>query len=239
MTAKKVITVIVLFVTTVYLLFMFFDNLPWSMVICGLLAQAIHAIILTDFPYVKLMSVQFIGAVAMLFVNHYLAFSFFTQYYFNFAEVMWPNMACQHRQITMIFQCISNKKLFIHFQVLGYFTVCLWIVPFALFVSLNANDNVLPTVNERTALLSMSAYFSVYQFINFEIIDGEMFSCLVNDEIQINHCTLFSTQFAIFDNSNRQTNLRPNELSLIPVNAIDDLEINTFHNFYSIHFVCN
>lgn len=38
-------------------------------------------------------------------------------------------------------------------QVLGYFTICLWIVPFALFVSLNANDNVLPTVNERTSLL--------------------------------------------------------------------------------------
>lgn len=39
------------------------------------------------------------------------------------------------------------------FQVLGYFTICLWIVPFALFVSLNANDNVLPTINERSSLL--------------------------------------------------------------------------------------
>lgn len=86
--AKKVITIIVLFVTTVYLLFMFFDNLPWSMVICGLVSQALHAIILTDFPYVKLMSVQFIGAVVMLFVNHYLAFNFFTQRYFNFTEVI-------------------------------------------------------------------------------------------------------------------------------------------------------
>lgn len=45
--------------------------------------------------------------------------------------------------------------MIIHFQVLGYFTVCLWIVPFGLFVSLSANDNVLPTVNERTTLLSM------------------------------------------------------------------------------------
>lgn len=86
-TAKKVITILVLFVTTVDLLFIFVDNLPWSMVICGLLSQTLHAIILTDFPYVKLASVQFIGAVILLFVNHYLAFSFFTQYYFNFTEV--------------------------------------------------------------------------------------------------------------------------------------------------------
>ncbi|XP_055308350.1 protein TEX261 [Sitodiplosis mosellana] len=122
--AKKVITVEVLFVTTVYLLFVFSDNLPWSMVICGLLSQMLHAVILTDFPYVKLVSIQFIGAVVMLFINHYLAFSYFTQNFYSFSEV------------------------------LGYFTVCLWIVPFAFFVSLNANDNVLPTVNERTTLLT-------------------------------------------------------------------------------------
>lgn len=86
-TAKKVITIIVLFVTTVYVLFMFLDNLPWSMVICGLGSQVLHAIILTDFPYVKLLSIQFIGSIAMLFVNHYLAFQFFTQQYYNFSEV--------------------------------------------------------------------------------------------------------------------------------------------------------
>lgn len=67
---------------------MFLDNLPWSMVICGLVSQALHAIILTDFPYVKLASIQFIGAVVMLFVSHYLAFSYFTQHYYSFTEVI-------------------------------------------------------------------------------------------------------------------------------------------------------
>lgn len=85
--AKKVITVEVLFVTTIYLLFIFSDNLPWSMVICGLFSQILHAVILVDFPYVKLVSIQFIGAVIMLFINHYLAFSFFTQHFYSFSEV--------------------------------------------------------------------------------------------------------------------------------------------------------
>lgn len=85
--AKKAITIIVLFVTTLYLLFMFLDNLPWSMVICGLVSQVLHAIILTDFPYVKLMSIQFVGSIVMLFANHYLAFKFFTQQYYSFSEV--------------------------------------------------------------------------------------------------------------------------------------------------------
>lgn len=31
-------------------------------------------------------------------------------------------------------------------QILAYFTFCLWLVPFAFFLSLSANDNVLPTL---------------------------------------------------------------------------------------------
>ena len=30
---------------------------------------------------------------------------------------------------------------------MAYFTICLWLVPFAFFVSLSANENVLPTMN--------------------------------------------------------------------------------------------
>ena len=37
---------------------------------------------------------------------------------------------------------------------LAYFTICLWLVPFAFFVSLSANENVLPTMAEKRPLLS-------------------------------------------------------------------------------------
>lgn len=130
----------------------------WSMIICGLVSQVLHAIILTDFPYVKLLSVQFVGTIVMLFVNHYLAFKHFTWQYYNFSEVNEMNEFDWFVQIEAkhIFNLIWMEFLF---QVLGYFTICLWIVPFALFVSLSANDNVLPTVNERTTLLSMFVFF--------------------------------------------------------------------------------
>ena len=36
---------------------------------------------------------------------------------------------------------------------MAYFTLCLWLVPFAFFVSLSANENVLPTTSERRPLL--------------------------------------------------------------------------------------
>lgn len=69
------------------------------------------------------------------------------------------------------------------FQVLGYFTVCLWIVPFALFVSLSANDNVLPTVNERTTLLSMfqiTTFFSFSYHIPVYLISWFVFPSLLS-----------------------------------------------------------
>lgn len=31
-------------------------------------------------------------------------------------------------------------------QFLAYFVICVWLVPFGLFVSLGVNDNVLPTI---------------------------------------------------------------------------------------------
>ena len=50
-------------------------------------------------------------------------------------------------------------------QVMAYFTVCMWLVPFSFFVSLSANENVLPTLSESRPLLSrendvVSNYFS-------------------------------------------------------------------------------
>lgn len=48
---------------------------------------------------------------------------------------------------------------------MAYFTLCLWLVPFSLFISLTANDNILPTMaDERTHLLNdndiVTNYFS-------------------------------------------------------------------------------
>ncbi|NXX83392.1 TX261 protein, partial [Urocolius indicus] len=53
-------------------------------------------------------------AVLVIF-NHYLAFQYFAEEFYQFSEV------------------------------LAYFTFCLWLIPFAFFVSLSAGENVLPS----------------------------------------------------------------------------------------------
>lgn len=84
--AKKIISYLVLTTTLIYVLFLFMDRLPWSMVLCGLIAQAMHGLIMANFPYVQFLSVPFIGAFSMLLVNHWLAFEFFAQNYYTFSE---------------------------------------------------------------------------------------------------------------------------------------------------------
>ena len=56
----------------------------------------------------------------------------------------------------------------LNLQVMAYFTICMWLVPFAFFVSLSANENVLPTLGERRHLMAedndvVSNYFSKKQ----------------------------------------------------------------------------
>merc|ERR1719435_922123 len=116
-----------------------FENIPSTLIICGVIAQIAHLSLLSSFPFFSATSPSFIVAVLMVIVNHYLAFSYFGSNYYPFSEVM------------------------------AYFTICQWLVPFAFFVSLSANENVLPTMAERSPLMSpgdddvVSNYFNKKQ----------------------------------------------------------------------------
>lgn len=112
---KKVITIVAQTTIVLYIVFIFTDDFSWSIIVFGIFSQIIHLIILRNFPDVKLLSLEFIGGVILLFVNHWLAYQHFERNFHNISEI------------------------------LAYFCLCLWLVPFALFVSLSANDQVLPT----------------------------------------------------------------------------------------------
>lgn len=98
--------------------------------IFGILAQISHLLILRTFPEVRIASLEFIAAVILLIVNHYLSYTYFNEVYYSLSEI------------------------------LGYFTLCLWLVPFSLFVSLSANDQVLPTYQEKNEEDVVTNYFS-------------------------------------------------------------------------------
>ncbi|XP_030763965.1 protein TEX261 [Sitophilus oryzae] len=128
--AKKIIWWMNTIITVLYILLWIFEDLPTSMTVCGILAQLCHFVILSNFPFVAFTSPFFIISVIFVVINHYLAFRYFSSTYHPFSEVI------------------------------AYFTLYLWLVPFALFVSLSANDNVLPTLAERQDIDVVSNYLS-------------------------------------------------------------------------------
>ncbi|XP_066245574.1 protein TEX261 [Euwallacea similis] len=128
--AKKVIWWMNVTVTSLYVFLWLFENFPTVMIICGILAQVCHFMILSNFPFVAFSSPQFIFGMIFVVVNHYFAFSYFSSTYHPFSEVI------------------------------AYFTLYLWLVPFALFVSLSANDNVLPITTDLSDVDVVSSYIS-------------------------------------------------------------------------------
>ncbi|XP_025419814.1 protein TEX261 [Sipha flava] len=94
-----------------------FDNVPLTLIAIGLLSHIIYYLLLTDFPHFNLTSLSFIMSIILLVGNHVLAFKYFRQRYSTLSEVI------------------------------SYFTVCLWTVPFMYLLSLSANDNTLPVTN--------------------------------------------------------------------------------------------
>ncbi|KAH6947614.1 hypothetical protein HPB50_020191 [Hyalomma asiaticum] len=131
----KIIRILILVTLAIYIGLFVFEDFPTTMIGCGVLSQVMHMLVLRTFPFFNLYSVPFLSASALVILNHYLAFNYFSNKAYSLSEV------------------------------LAYFTLCLWLVPFAFVVSLNANDSVLPTLAERRPLLSddndvVSNYFS-------------------------------------------------------------------------------
>lgn len=119
----KLIKYLTLITLGIYIGLFLFEELSTTMILVGVVAQITHLMLLQNFPFFTMTSPSFLLSIALVVVNHYLAFQFFGQNYYPFSEVM------------------------------AYFTLCLWLVPFAFFVSLSANENVLPTTSERKPLL--------------------------------------------------------------------------------------
>ncbi|KAK9497623.1 hypothetical protein O3M35_004315 [Rhynocoris fuscipes] len=113
--SKKIIFWMTNIVLLLFVGLLLFEDIPLPLLVSGILSQIFHHLIICNFPYFEVTSFSFIGAVCLFFVNHYLAFSYFSFTPYSFSEVM------------------------------AFFTLCLWLIPFSLFVSLSANDNVLPS----------------------------------------------------------------------------------------------
>ncbi|TNY23982.1 transmembrane adaptor Erv26-domain-containing protein [Rhodotorula diobovata] len=128
------------------------DGLPWHLVAVGIVA---HLVYLQNFsrtwPTISLTSLTFILSCLLVLLSHFLSFRHFSA----------RSAAAAHHGRYTHYNAYDSRRgrhggggghgagapeSFL--DVATYFAVCVWLVPFYLFLSLSANDNVLPSSGE-------------------------------------------------------------------------------------------
>eukprot|EP00899_Mesostigma_viride_P029458 jgi/Mesvir1/9698/Mv12176-RA.1 len=115
---KKVIQHVIQGIVALQVLLLLFDRLPLLCIAVGVSAHGAYYRLLRTFPYISLSSTDFLASVGLLVINNICWFRYFLY-----------DPACRYLSLEYM---------------LGFMLVNTWLVPFAFFISLAANESVLP-----------------------------------------------------------------------------------------------
>ncbi|KJZ80106.1 hypothetical protein HIM_00820 [Hirsutella minnesotensis 3608] len=129
--AKRLLTRLIYTVIVAQVALWLFDGFPFWSTLVGIVAHVVYLGNMRRFPFVKLSDPLFLLACVLVLSDHYLWFR-----HFSHTQMRAHQRSSYYEQADMpSFTMIAS-----------YFGLCVWLVPFALFVSLSAGDNVLPTM---------------------------------------------------------------------------------------------
>eukprot|EP00755_Sulcionema_specki_P017270 Sspe_Gene.64014::Locus_37357_Transcript_1_1_Confidence_1.000_Length_1090::g.64014::m.64014 len=115
--AKKILRWSVQLVVVVEVILLVLQEAPWYTCLVGIIAHLSYAMLLSNYPFAQLTSPSVVLSVVLFVIDNYLWFSFFVDY------------STPHFSVA---------------QVAGYFSTCVWPVPFGLFITLSDPSQGLP-----------------------------------------------------------------------------------------------
>ena len=141
--SAKVLRRMIYVVIVVQILLWVVDGFPFYLTILGVASHGVYMSNLRHFPIVKLTDIWFLLSCALVVGNHWLWFRHFSDAPIQGyrAEKM-----MRDRYSTSAY---TSQPTFT--EIASYFGLCVWLVPFALFVSLSAGENVLPSMGSEYA----------------------------------------------------------------------------------------
>lgn len=131
--ARRLLTRLIYGIIAVQILLMLIDRFPISLSLLSIASHLVYASNLRRFPIVKLSDPLFILSCVLVGLNHWLWFR-------HFSKPLPPSNNWRQPY------GVNYEEMPSFSEVASYFGLCVWLVPFALFVSLSAGDNVLPTM---------------------------------------------------------------------------------------------
>ncbi|KAH6866699.1 transmembrane adaptor Erv26-domain-containing protein [Alternaria rosae] len=143
--AKKLLYRLIYGVVGIQVLLLVVDRFPIGLSALSVVSHFIYAQNLRRFPIVKLTDPLFLASCALVIANHYLWFRHFSA----------PPASSYS---SYPYSRDANIPTFT--EIASYFGLCVWLVPFALFVSLSAGENVLPSMGSEYATGDGSTYIT-------------------------------------------------------------------------------
>ncbi|KAF2198029.1 DUF396-domain-containing protein, partial [Delitschia confertaspora ATCC 74209] len=144
--AKRLLTQLIYAIIGLQLLLILVDRFPFGLSLLSVLSHIIYAQNLRRFPIVKLSDPLFLLSCGLVIVNHYLWFRHFSNPPIHTTNATYPY--------------IHDSSVPTFTEIASYFGLCIWLVPFALFVSLSAGENVLPSMGSEYATGEGSSFIS-------------------------------------------------------------------------------
>ncbi|KAH9827196.1 Protein SVP26 [Teratosphaeria destructans] len=145
--AKKVLTRLIYAIIAAQVLLALVDKLPWTLSALSIASHVVYLQNLRRFPIVKLTDPVFIASCILVLVNHWLWFR-------HFSAPPPPKDRYGYWEA---------QDLPTFTEIASFFGLNVWLVPFALFVSLSAGENVLPSMGSEYATGQGSSYISAGQ----------------------------------------------------------------------------
>ncbi|KAI2623553.1 transmembrane adaptor Erv26 [Hypomontagnella submonticulosa] len=130
--AKRLLTRLIYSIIGLQIILCLVDGFPFGLSLMGVASHVIYLGNMRRFPFVKLSDPLFIASCVLVLVNHYFWFQHFSE--------------AQQRSYARMSSMYDHPDVPTFTEIASYFGLCVWLIPFALFVSLSASDNVLPTI---------------------------------------------------------------------------------------------
>ncbi|KAH8760778.1 transmembrane adaptor Erv26 [Hyaloscypha finlandica] len=131
--AKKFLTRLIYAVISVQVLLCLIDGFPFWLSLLSIVSHVVYLGNMRRFPIVKLSDPLFITSCGLVLLNHWVWFTHFS------TSTLMSYPASRY----------DPSSLPTFTEIASYFGLCVWLVPFSLFVSLSASDNVLPTMGSE------------------------------------------------------------------------------------------
>ena len=135
--SSYLLTRLIYFVIGAQVLLIVVDGFPVGLSCLVVVSHLVYASNLRHFPMVKLSDPLFLLSCVLVVLNHWVWFQHFsTPIQYDTREVYADKYSLGGPQPSFT-------------EVASYFGLCVWLVPFSLFVSLSAGENVLPSMGSE------------------------------------------------------------------------------------------